>query len=699
MWTLMATMGLAIVAADPATVTDLQLTDQTAGAWTLSFGDGQTQALHLEAFTVLTPSATIVVDDGSIARPADLGGLRLWHGQVSGDPDSLVYIATSRHATNGFIRSGGDLQIIATAADGSITLTRSDELPPSYMTIPPCDVRTVEGHMPVMHRATRSVGTEPPCRVATLALDSDWEFTNDVFDGDADAAAAYAITLAGGMSEIYSSNLNVRFQVGFVRTWSSDIDPYYCDDSLLDQFRSEWMANMDHVERTIAHFLSGCSPSYGGVAWVSVLCNTSYGYGVSAHLNGYFPQPLEDNHNDNWDLMVMAHELGHNFGTLHTHDGYWPTLDDCGNGDCTGAENGTIMSYCHTCSGGLANIELNFHPQVREVILAYLDEISPDCPLEASIEEAVDDWATTLENTSVIVDVLLNDAAGSCDGTFVPELDQFDSTSDHGGSVSLLPGGDFGFDRLEYLPAGGFDGTDTFGYRLVSGHQATVTVEVVGLRPADTPNDIELGVAVAYFDLEAPTELPDFDELTPFYSDVLDLISLPSTSGAFGTSGRSDLVGAVFTGYVQVASPGLYNLFTESDDGSRLLIGDTLVVDNDGLHGMQERSGSIGLAAGRHEIRVEFFERTGGAGLFVRYEGPGLPKQVIPTTSWTHVIEDGPTDCPEDADGDGLVGVNDLLLVIGSWGSCNGCPADIDGSGSVDVNDVLMLLSAWGSEC
>jgi hypothetical protein len=73
-----------------------------------------------------------------------------------------------------------------------------------------------------------------------------------------------------------------------------------------------------------------------------------------------------------------------------------------------------------------------------------------------------------------------------------------------------------------------------------------------------------------------------------------------------------------------------------SDDGSRLYIGDTLVVDNDGLHGMAEKSGVIALAAGRHPLTVTFFERTGSDGLEVWYVGPRLAKQRIPPDVLAH---------------------------------------------------------------
>ena len=52
-----------------------------------------------------------------------------------------------------------------------------------------------------------------------------------------------------------------------------------------------------------------------------------------------------------------------------------------------------------------------------------------------------------------------------------------------------------------------------------------------------------------------------------------------------------------------------------------------------------------------------------------------------------------------DLDGDGSVGVKDLLILLGNWGpcgDCNDCPADLDSDCSVGVKDLLILLGNWG---
>ncbi|HRP62453.1 MAG TPA: S8 family serine peptidase [Phycisphaerales bacterium] len=58
--------------------------------------------------------------------------------------------------------------------------------------------------------------------------------------------------------------------------------------------------------------------------------------------------------------------------------------------------------------------------------------------------------------------------------------------------------------------------------------------------------------------------------------------------------------------------------------------------------------------------------------------------------------EDVTPACAGDLDNSGAVDVQDLLILLGAWGPCNGCAADLDNSGSVDVQDLLILLGAWG---
>jgi hypothetical protein len=57
----------------------------------------------------------------------------------------------------------------------------------------------------------------------------------------------------------------------------------------------------------------------------------------------------------------------------------------------------------------------------------------------------------------------------------------------------------------------------------------------------------------------------------------------------------------------------------------------------------------------------------------------------------------GSTACTADINGDGVVGVDDVLVLIGAWGTAN-TAADVNGDGLVDTTDLLLVLAGWG-EC
>jgi hypothetical protein len=99
-----------------------------------------------------------------------------------------------------------------------------------------------------------------------------------------------------------------------------------------------------------------------------------------------------------------------------------------------------------------------------------------------------------------------------------------------------------------------------------------------------------------------------------------------------GVRTQNDNFGIKYTGYIDVPYDGTYAFYTNSDDGSRLYIGSTLVVENDGLHALQERSGAIGLKAGKHALTVVFFEKAGSETLSVSWAGPCFAKQAIPVS-------------------------------------------------------------------
>jgi PKD repeat protein len=126
-------------------------------------------------------------------------------------------------------------------------------------------------------------------------------------------------------------------------------------------------------------------------------------------------------------------------------------------------------------------------------------------------------------------------------------------------------------------------------------------------------------LAYDYYETGPLNALPDFSALTPVKSGTVNSFTLDPRQ-------RDDDFAFRYTGTITVATAGAYTFYLSSDDGSRLFINNTLVVNYDGLHGAGEQSGVINLPAGTHDIRVEYFERGGGQSLAVQWAGPGVAK-------------------------------------------------------------------------
>lgn len=368
----------------------------------LPLGDGRRCALRVERFRVTTPRSRFVV---AVPRAGGAGTARaveralafdpervvLLRGEVEGVPGSRVYLAASEWGICGRVElgepgSGRERFVVSsTTPDGGVldpgrlVVSRAAEFADASSGVPLCGVGAGRaGSAPAERGAPEGVtgaGTgdeprrdiRPGLRAIELAIDTDYEYF-ELF-GDLDAAAAYAVSLYGAVSDIYIREMNVRFDLTFVRLWDDPDDLYNAGDSPLGEFQSHWNAFMGHVPRDVAQLCTGRrNLSAGGVAYLSTVCSLGSAYSWAGYILG-FHASLDGPSVYNRDVTVTAHELGHSCGTLHTHD---YGVDDCDNAFAPPVR-GDIMSYCgQTYSGGDANIDLRFHTRTRQAMSDYL---------------------------------------------------------------------------------------------------------------------------------------------------------------------------------------------------------------------------------------------------------------------------------------------------------------------------------------
>ncbi len=662
----------------------------------------------LTKFDVFTPEAEVVTatldkEGKPLLRSIPKPSISFLRGAIEGDPSSRVFLAIGEYTTNGVIEQDGQTYVVAKGKAGGWTAVYNlSNVSPEEMNWVDFLCGVEDFPRPEIQRKNteqlRSVGD---CQALQVAVDTDWEFTNDLFEGNTAASSEYAATLMAAMSTIYSVDVGVEVHISYLRLWENAADPWSASDTAtqLPQFREHWESQMSAVPRHLAHLLSGRSLG-GGIAYVGTVC-TSYGYAVSGNLHGSFPIPLADHHSNNWDIMVVSHETGHNCATWHTHN-YVPVIDGCGIGDCSSAWGGTIMSYCHQCSGGMTNLVLNFHPRVQETIENYLfNEIQCSLECDATLVGVCCLGETCTESTSFECDqsngLFLGSGTSCASASCNPQVGAC-CTGVVGYCEELLPtdcaniGGTFvgyatlcadGYCDADALNACCFTSSCTdltnVDCVIAGGTWAGVGTSCASGGCDPLENDFCETAAVVssgvwYFStIDAVTDDDPFDNKTC----------------------PSEWLGGVFydvwfkyesceTGELLVSTCNIANFNTdivvyEGVCGSMVQIG-----CNGGIDGVCSGYSS--------EVSVSVFEgetylfRIGG--FSAKDFGSG---QLL--ISGQDCIPDVP--CIGDVTYDGQIGIDDLLAVIDEWGS-NSFQHDIDESGVVDSADLLLLVANWG---
>ena len=163
---------------------------------------------------------------------------------------------------------------------------------------------------------------------------------------------------------------------------------------------------------------------------------------------------------------------------------------------------------------------------------------------------------------------------------------------------------------------------------LINSSVATLLVKVYEWKKAIKISKPKAGLNYRYFEPTSKIDMT-FLKSNPVSSGFTNIFSLENKK-------RTDKFAFEFTGYVKIVKDDIYTFFTESDDGSKLFVDDEEVVDNDGNHGAQEKSGKAALKKGFHKIKVLYFDSGGGNSLKVLMQADGENKEEIPASLLFH---------------------------------------------------------------
>lgn len=217
---------------------------------------------------------------------------------------------------------------------------------------------------------TSKLGLDDACVKVYLEVDY------DIFVDKGRTTQGVLDYINGIMSQVklLYTNENVNITISEIFIWDTP-SPYNCSNSgeCLNQF---WQ-NRPNFNGDIGHLLS--YQASGGIAYLDALCHPAQQArrAFSSIGGSYNNYPTYS-----WTVMVVAHEIGHNLGSRHTHACVWngnnTAIDGCAGGTEGTCPNpglpqggGTIMSYCHLQPVGI-NFTKGFGPQPANVIRNFI---------------------------------------------------------------------------------------------------------------------------------------------------------------------------------------------------------------------------------------------------------------------------------------------------------------------------------------
>lgn len=170
-----------------------------------------------------------------------------------------------------------------------------------------------------------------------------------------------------------------------------------------------------------------------------------------------------------------------------------------------------------------------------------------------------------------------------------------------------------------------FDDEAPAGPLVIQGDHGPVALRNIRYkRHFDEPKVALTDLTYQYYEAEGPiTMIPDFDTMTVTKEGTTDSLVYQKLAD------RSERIAFQFHGKVQIPKAGDYLFTVFSDDGSRLSINGDMLLDNDGTHGYDPKSGLIHLEEGSYDFHLAFFNNDGGQGLGVFYEGPDMKRQML----------------------------------------------------------------------
>lgn len=358
--------------------TNLYNTEPEEFSFDLPRPNGKTKSFTLKKYDVVTPTFKVTTSDGRTFKGKEYTGVSY-----------KVYDNSGKRIFGGLTISDDDIGGILPENDNdNINLGKLKKAKDTYVALlesemtdkPSFDCTTPDPPLNMsedewLKQYQPSTGNTPQntpevgeaiggsgCKSIGIYVECDFNMYQQ--NGSSVANTTAKVTSLFNLVKQIYENEGISIFVDQIFIWTTP-DPYasitpISSLSILNNFTTR----RQNITQKLGHLICTNFGFLGGIAWIDVVCNPFF-YANRFGYSNIFNTFNSDINTYSWSVYCISHELGHNFGSKHTHWCGWPKagggtsrIDSCyaGEGACgtvVKPTKGTIMSYCHVTNSGV----------------------------------------------------------------------------------------------------------------------------------------------------------------------------------------------------------------------------------------------------------------------------------------------------------------------------------------------------------
>jgi Concanavalin A-like lectin/glucanases superfamily/Metallo-peptidase family M12/Ig-like domain CHU_C associated len=347
--------------ADAAVLTQIEKTQPKFLEFSMPISEDKTMVLELIPMDIFGDKYKVMNAQNQAVKVQK--GV-FYKGIVKGDDNSVVSLSLSNGELSGIISNDNGNYILGKIKNASNYVFYNDHELLEKSKFDCAVEETIEHNI----EQTRQLALTETLVCSPRPVQIYFEADNSIFvaqGSNMTTATNFVNALFAQVAVLYA-NEGIAIQISQLKIWDT-ADPYisaggfYATHQMLNLFVAQVGTTFTG---DLAHLISARVLGGGVADSFESLCNK--GAAISANITSTVVNvPVYS-----WNVLVVTHELGHNFGSPHTHSCFWPggAIDNCEftEGGCWSGpapvNGGTIMSYCHQVKGVGTNFANGFGP-------------------------------------------------------------------------------------------------------------------------------------------------------------------------------------------------------------------------------------------------------------------------------------------------------------------------------------------------